>query len=76
MLVTQWHVRKLALWFLHIIHNHVSQSEKCIINYYAFGIENCIKCALKVKHALKHVNFNIHVSDSMNIDMCITQLPL
>ena len=57
-------------------HNRVLQSEKCITNYYAFGFENCIKCALKVKHVLKHVNFNIHVSDSMNIDMCITQLPL
>ena len=31
MLVSQWLVRKLALWFLRIIHNHVSQSEKCII---------------------------------------------
>ena len=40
------------------------------------SFENCIKCALKVKHVLKHVNFNIHVSDFMNIGMCITQLPL
>ena len=31
---------------------------------------------IKGKTCFKNVNFNILVSDCMNIDMCITQLPL